>query len=167
MNFKRAPKARTYKECRICKLLEASGNHGGTPYVNHYGEKNHCCPQWIQMDISEKRMTAMKAEYCLQCFDSETNIKTGLDVARHHKHGCHVMGTTKHRFTCLNGGCLRHSWICRQHSKENGPLLEAHRQVMGCHTPRPLGQHLEDPAHPPQEPHWIHRASEPETYFYY
>ena len=100
-------KPKTFKECRICKLLEASGNHGGIPYVNHYGRYPHFCPQWTQMDIIERRMTALEAGYCLQCFDPKTYITNGLDIARHQQHGC-LVKTTKYKLTCSNEACLQH-----------------------------------------------------------
>ena len=51
-NFEQVPKARTNAECRICKLLETSGNHEGALYVDHYGNfPTHCPngPRWTSM----------------------------------------------------------------------------------------------------------------------
>ena len=128
-NFEQVPKARTNAECRICKLLETSGNHEGTLYVDHYGNFPTHCPQWAQMDINEKKKTALEAEYCLRCFAPRIFVKTGIDVVKHHEDECYVKSTNKHKFTCLNKACLQHSWICCEHTEENRPLLEAHHKL--------------------------------------
>ena len=127
-NFEQTPKARTNAECRICKLLDASGNHGGTLYVNHYGNFPIHCPQWAQMDIKEKRKFALEAGYCLRCFSPRIFVMTRTDLIQHRKDECYVKSTNKHKFTCLNKTCLQHSWICRDHTDENRPLLEAHHR---------------------------------------
>ena len=80
------------------------------------------------MDIDGKKKTALAAEYCLRCFQPKVFIKTGMDTAKHHDTECYVKGTNKHKYTCLNKACLLHSWICVEHTREKGPLLEAHRK---------------------------------------
>ena len=63
-NFEQVPRARTNAECRICKILETSGNHKGALYANHNGNFPTHCPHWARMDINEKKKTALAAEYC-------------------------------------------------------------------------------------------------------
>ena len=124
--------------------------------MNHYGNFPTHCPQWAKMDLAEKKRTSKLAEYCLKCFAPNVFIKNTLDCNRHHKTKCYVSGTNKHKFSCLNTSCLKHSWICQNHVDENRPLLAAHYKefdTMGQQIPTPapashtLNQHRT--AYPP------------------
>ena len=108
--------------------------------MDHYGNFPTHCPQWAQMDINEKKNTALEAEYCLRCFAPKIYVKTGIDVIKHHEDECYVKGTNKHKFTCLNKSCVKHSWICQDHVDENTLLLAAHYEefnLQGQQIPAP------------------------------
>ena len=78
------------------------------------------------MDIDKKKKIAMAAEHCLRCFAPNIFVKTRVDTAKHQETECYVNGTDRHKFTCLNRTCLLHSWICKDHIKENRPQSETH-----------------------------------------
>ena len=156
---------RTFKECRIWKLLGAPVNRRSIPYVNHHGRHPHFCPQWTRMNIIERRMTALEAGFCLQCLDPEKYFTNGIDVAKHQQHKC-ILNTSRHNRTCSNKACLQHKWICRQHSKKNGPLLGADRLTLESYASRLPGHHLmrtmsdhRQPTRPLRGPPWTGRAS--------
>ena len=53
----------------------------------------------------------------------------------------------KHKFTCLNDTCLKHSWVCQNHADENQPLIAAHQQELSLQnqqtpTSEPAAQSL-------------------------
>ena len=123
--FKTEPRAKTNTDCRICKLLERSGTHKRELNVNHYGNFPNHCPQWAKMNLAERTRTSKLAQYCLRCFAPRLVIKR-TNCNKHHQIKCYVSSTKKHKFTCLNKTCLKHSWFCQDHVDENAPLLAAH-----------------------------------------
>ena len=86
-------RAITNPKCRICKILENTGNYKGDLYANHTGNLPTNCPQWTNMDLIQKRRTSYLADYCLRCFAPNVFIKSELDRARHHKNECYVSAT--------------------------------------------------------------------------
>ena len=105
--------------------------------MNHYGNFPTHCPQWTKMNLTEKKRTTKLAEYCLRCFAPKVFIKSQLDGNRHHQTRCYVSGKNKHKFSCLNTTCLKHSWICQDHVDENKPLLAAHYKELDTLITKP------------------------------
>ena len=99
------------------------------------------------MNSAEKKKTAKAAEYCLQCLSPNVRIKNKADSNKHNQRRCSVTMNKKHKYTCLNTSCLKHSWACIAHAEENRPLTEAHYKELSTWdqymTTRNL-QHHED-----------------------
>ena len=103
------------------------------------------------MNLDEKKRTSKLAEYCLQCFSPMVTVKNKMDCNKHNQNRCSVSSKKKHKYTCLNTSCLKHSWICQKHADENIPLIEAHynefntwdqqipAQITETHMPNKLG----------------------------
>ena len=120
----------TNEACRICKLLEKEGRPREELYTNHFGNLPTHCPQWTNMNSVEKKKTAKAAEYCLQCLVPNVRIKNKTDSNKHNQKRCSVTINMKHKYTCLNTSCLKHSWACIAHAEENRPLTDAHRKEL-------------------------------------
>ena len=137
----------TNEACRICKLLEKEGRPREKLYMNHFGNLPTHCPHWTNMNSAEKKKTAKAAEYCLQCLSPNVRIKNKADSNKHNQRRCSVTMNKKHKYTCLNTSCLKHSWACIAHAEENRPLTEAHYKELSTWdqymTTRNL-QHHED-----------------------
>ena len=129
MSFDTKTITKTNTDCRICKFLEESGTHKEELYTDHYGNFPTHCPQWTKMDVAEKARISKLAQYCPRCFAPKLIIKRN-NCNKHLKIRCHVSSKKKHKFTCLNKACLTHSWICKDHIKENIPLLNAHHEEL-------------------------------------
>ena len=141
-SFKTEPGAKTNTDCRICKTLHSSGTHKDELYVNHYGNSPTHCPQWTKMDLAERARIAKLAQYCPRCFAPRLIIKRN-NCNKHLQNRCYVSSTKKHKFTCLNKTCLKHSWICQDHIDKNKPLIDAHIEefnLQSQQTPTPTSQ---------------------------
>ena len=78
-------RAITNPKCRICKLLENTGNYEGDLYANQTGNPPTNCPQWTKMDPIERKRTSYLTEYCLRCFAPDVFLKNKLDCTEHYK----------------------------------------------------------------------------------
>ena len=118
-SFRTEPGFKTNTDCRICKVLHSSGTPRDELYVDHFsGNSPIHCPHWIMMDPAERARIAKLAQYCPHCFAPSLVIKRN-NCSKHLQNRCYVSSNKKHKFTCLNRACLKHAWICQDHSDEN------------------------------------------------
>ena len=120
----------TNNDCRICKILDTTGDHEGSLYVGHYGNYPSHCPWWAEMDQNEGHRITQKAGFCHRCLNPTFTFKAGPELQKHHLTDCYVSKTNKHKYSCLNRDCLKHSWVCLDHTEENKPLFDTHCKEM-------------------------------------
>ena len=84
------------------------------------------CPRWAEMDQTERTRIARKAGFCHRCFHPNFTSKAGPDLRKHNQTECYISKSNKHKYSCLNKECLKHSWICKDHVEENKPLFNTH-----------------------------------------
>ena len=79
--------AKKYSECKICKQLESEGTTSNL-YDNHLSTFPTGCPNFITMKMFTRRLTAIKAKFCIWCLDPDVTFDTS------HRDNCKV-GTNK------------------------------------------------------------------------
>ena len=84
------PSGTTNNDCRICKILDTTGEYGGSLYVGHYGNYPTHCPRWAEMHQTERTRTAHKAGFCHRCLHPNFTFKGGRDLQKHHQTECYV-----------------------------------------------------------------------------
>ena len=124
-----SPNGYTNNDCRICKTLDTTGDHDGSLYVGHYGNYPTHCPKWANMTMIERNKSAQTAEFCQRCLNPNSTYKKGVEITKH-LIDCYVSKTNKHKYSCINKECLRHSWVCLDHIDENKPLFDTHQKEM-------------------------------------
>ena len=61
-------------------------------------------------------------------------IKNTADLNKHHQTDCYVTSTNKHKFSCLNKACLKHSWICMDHAAHSKEFDTKNQQISLSHV---------------------------------
>ena len=104
-------------ECRICKILEESGDTREI-YDNHHSNFPTGCPRFIMMSVEQRRDICIKAKFCLRCLDPKYKY-VRADI----RHKC-MDFTRKSRYSCPKGDCKSHLWTCTRHRDENTSEFE-------------------------------------------
>ena len=97
-----SPSGTTNNDCRICKILDTTGDHEGSLYVGHYGNYPTHCPRWAKMDQKERHRITQKAGFCHRCLNPTFTFKAGPELQTHHLTVCYVSKTNKNKYSCLN-----------------------------------------------------------------
>ena len=109
-------------DCRVCKILEDSGDTRQL-YDNHHSNYPTGCPRFISMSVEQRRDTAIKAKFCLKCLDPKYKFAGRGDA----RHKCFDFSKRKTRYTCPRGDCRSHLWTCTRHRDENTAEFERFR----------------------------------------
>ena len=122
--FKSDGIGRTNPDCRVCKHLEATGNHKNGLYVGHFANYPTHCPLWAAMDFENREKIIWDMGMCSKCLNPRYTMHSRPQRKLHETNECSVAKRKrKNKFTCLNEECFVHSWVCNKHRDENRPLL--------------------------------------------
>jgi hypothetical protein len=122
---------RTRPDCRVCKHLEATGNHRNGLFKDNLDNYPTHCPRWAEMDFEHRENIIKELGMCLKCLNPRYTLKNKADRLRHERDECSLAKRKrKNKYTCLNEECFLHWWVCTEHRDENRPLFETHAKEL-------------------------------------
>ena len=107
------------RDCRICKHLEQEGKPG--VYEKHVSTYPTGCPLFAAMPTSQRRAIALKSNLCIRCLDPDVVWELP------HIEECKAAKAKIRDYSCTNGKCRTHMWLCNYHRQDNMKAMEKHK----------------------------------------
>ena len=107
-------------DCRVCchmkEVQEVSPKPNTVFFDHHLSNYVTGCPQFIQMDLTERFKMVTDIQLCNRCFHPDVNF------TREHVNDCTARSDATNPFACSK--CKLHSWVCKYHKAENQTKLD-------------------------------------------